>query len=196
MDTGRATGSAATGSAATGRPAVKAPFEAVVEQHGPTVLRVCRVLLAQHDAEDAWAETFLAALRAYPQLPADANVQAWLVTIARRKAIDLLRAAKRAAVPVGAVPDTVICPATPGAGDPDVWEAVGRLPDRQRLVVAYRYAAGLSYAEIAEILGGRVDAARRAAADGLKNLRRRYAGTNSTDQPDATGGADPRGALR
>jgi DNA-directed RNA polymerase specialized sigma24 family protein len=48
-------------------------------------------LLGPVDADDAWSETFLSALRAYPRLPADANVEAWLVTIAHRKAIDLIR---------------------------------------------------------------------------------------------------------
>jgi DNA-directed RNA polymerase specialized sigma24 family protein len=38
--------------------------------------------------------------------------------------------------------------------------------------------AGLPYAEIAEIIGGTVDAARRAAADGIKNLRDNYPGAN------------------
>ena len=39
-------------------------------------------------------------MRAYPDLPADANVEAWLVTIAHRKAIDVTRAAARRAIPV------------------------------------------------------------------------------------------------
>ena len=43
---------------------MKQRFEKVVAQHGGTVLRVCRVLLGAHDAQDAWSETFLAALRA------------------------------------------------------------------------------------------------------------------------------------
>ena len=34
-----------------------------------------------------------------------------------------------------------------------------------------RYLAGMSYAEIAAVIGGTVDAARRAAADGQKKLR-------------------------
>ena len=70
----------------------KHPFEKVVADHGATVLRVCRVLLAGPDADDACSETFLAALRAYPDLPETANTEAWLVTIAHRRAIDLLRA--------------------------------------------------------------------------------------------------------
>src|SRR5579871_4110909 len=65
------------------------PFEAVVADHGGTVLRVCRVLLSEPDADDAWSETFLAAMRAYPDLAPTANVEAWLVTIAHRKAIDV-----------------------------------------------------------------------------------------------------------
>ena len=84
---------------------MKPPFEKLVERHGGTVLRVCRVVLGVHDAEDAWSETFLAAMRAYPDLPGDANTEAWLVTIAHRKAIDVLRARKRQPAPVGDVPE-------------------------------------------------------------------------------------------
>ena len=61
-------------------------FEHVVAEHGTTVLRVCRAIVGPADADDAWSETFLAAMRAYPELPGDANVEAWLVTIAHRKA--------------------------------------------------------------------------------------------------------------
>ena len=58
--------------------------------------------------------------------------------------------------------------------DGDLWQAVGALPEKQRQAVAYHYVAGLAYAEIAGILGGTTDAARRAAADGVKNLRKNY----------------------
>ncbi|MGB9226388.1 RNA polymerase sigma factor, partial [Mycobacterium sp.] len=78
---------------------VKPQFEAVVSQHGATVLRVVRAVVGRSDADDAWSETFLAAMKAYPQLPADANVEAWLVTIAHRKALDITRAASRRALP-------------------------------------------------------------------------------------------------
>ncbi len=155
---------------------MKQPFEKVVAQHGATVLRVCRVILGRHDAEDAWSETFLSAMRAYPDLPETANVEAWLVTIAHRKAIDVLRAAKRNPLPVEEVPEAPTILGVPGSGDPDLWAAVARLPNKQRQAIAYHYVAGLAYAEIAEILGGTVDAARRAAADGLKNLRTNYPG--------------------
>ncbi|GAA1839799.1 RNA polymerase sigma factor [Pseudonocardia ailaonensis] len=155
---------------------MKQPLEKVVAQHGPTVLRVCRVVLGPHDAEDAWSETFIAAMRAYPDLPETANVEAWLVTIAHRKAIDVVRAAKRKPVPVEETPDSHTTLGIPDSEDPDLWAAVGRLPTKQRQVVAYHYVAGLAYADIAQIVGGTTDAARRAAADGLKSLRRNYPG--------------------
>ena len=150
---------------------VKEPFESVVATHGATVLRVCRAVLGP-DADDAWSETFLAALRAHPDLPPDANVEAWLVTIAHRKAIDVTRAAGRHAVPVDELPERTD-PARPDA-DPDLATAVRRLPPKQRQAVAYHYLAGLSYAEVAAVVGGSTDAARRAAADGVATLRRTY----------------------
>src|SRR5690242_16066299 len=136
---------------------MKQPFEKVVEQHGGTVLRVCRVLLGVHDAEDAWSETFLAAMRAYPDLPVDANLEAWLVTIAHRKAIDVTRAAARRAIPVARLPDDAVAPAADSAGDrldSDLAGAVARLPAKQKQAVAYHYLAGLPYTDVAAIVGG------------------------------------------
>ena len=148
----------------------KQPFEAVVAAHGATVLRVCRAVLGSADADDAWSETFLSAMKSYPDLPADANVEAWLVTIAHRKAIDVTRAAARRAVPVADPPEQATGAASEGTG----WlaEALARLPAKQKQAVAYHYLAGLPYAEIAAILGGSTDAARRAAADGIASLRK------------------------
>ncbi len=162
---------------------MKQPFEKVVEQHGGTVLRVCRVVLGAHDAEDAWSETFLAALRAYQDLPDDANAEAWLVTIAHRKAIDVLRSRKRQPAPVGDLPDAPTTLGVPGDHDGDLWRAVAALPDKQRQAVAYHYVAGLAYAEIAALLGGSTDAVRRAAADGIKSLRKRYPGAAMEGAP-------------
>jgi RNA polymerase sigma factor (sigma-70 family) len=152
----------------------KRPFEAVVTEHGAMVLRVCRAVLGGADAEDAWSETFLAALKAYPELPDDANVEAWLVTVAHRKAIDVVRAAARRAVPVAAVPESSSAPGTDGR-DLDLAAAVAGLPRRQREAVAYHYLGGLPYQEVADVIGGTAEAARRAAADGIAKLRKTYA---------------------
>jgi RNA polymerase sigma factor (sigma-70 family) len=150
---------------------IKRPFEEVVAEHGATVLRVCRAVLGPADADDAWSETFLAALKAYPDLPPDANVEAWLVTIAHRKAIDVIRAAARRAVPVADVPES---PAPADGRDLDLAAAIAALPRRQREAVAYHYLGGLPYQEVAAVIGGSTDAARRSAADGIAKLRRTY----------------------
>lgn len=150
------------------------PFEQIVTEYGHTVLRVCRAVLGPTDADDAWSETFLAALRAYPDLPADANVEAWLVTIAHRKAIDVIRAAARRPVAVDPLPER---PSPSGGADDwdgDLWAALSALPYKQRTAVAYHYLAGLPYREVAAITGGTTDAARRAAADGVRTLRTTY----------------------
>lgn len=150
------------------------PFEDVVAEHGATVLRVCRAVVGPDDAEDAWSETFLSALRAYPQLPPDTNVEAWLVTIAHRRAIDAGRARSRRPVPTDDFAERPATHSDPATRDDGLWTALRRLPDKQRLAVAYHHIGGLSFAEIAGLLGNSPDAARRAAADGIKTLRQTY----------------------
>ncbi|WP_420159110.1 RNA polymerase sigma factor [Nocardiopsis sp. CNT-189] len=154
---------------------MKEPFEQAVKRHGATVLRVCRAVLGPGpDADDAWSETFLAALRSWPELPEDANVEAWLVRVAHRKAIDAARSRSRRAVPTEDVPERPSPLGNPGGDEHGLWEAVAALPERQRLAVAYHYFGGLPYAEAAELIGGSADAVRRAAADGVKSLRRTH----------------------
>lgn len=148
------------------------PFEAVVAEHGARVLRVCRAVVGPDAAEDAWSETFLAALVAYPRLRPGSDVAAWLVTIAHRKAVDVVRARARHAVPVGEVPEGRAT--DPEPPDAALWAAVAALPTRQRQCVAYRYLGDLSYADVAALVGGTEAAARRAAADGVAALRRTH----------------------
>ena len=159
----------------------KPPFELAVSRHGATVLRVCRAALgAGPDAEDAWSETFLAALRRWPDLPEDSNVEAWLVRVATRKTIDVARARARRAVPTDRVTelggadhrDGVDAAIDPAERDGDVWGVVAALPDRQREAIAYHYLGGLRHTETAELTGSTPAAVRRAAADGLAALRR------------------------
>lgn len=148
------------------------PFEQIVQEHGAVVMRVCRALLPPVDADDAWAETFLAAMQAYPRLRPDSNVRGWLVTIAHRKAIDQLRAAKRRPVPAGDLPETPTSdPVDDTAG---LRAALEALPPKQRGAVVAHYLADLPYAEVARIIDSSEAAARRSAADGIANLRQRY----------------------
>lgn len=140
------------------------------------VMRVCRALLGPTDAEDAWSETFIAALRAYPRLRPDSNVRAWLVTIAHRKAIDHLRATVRAPLPVGELPEQAVEDVVVER-DEDLWGALEALPFKQRGAIAYHHLAGLPYAEVGVLLDSSEAAARRSAADGIANLRKHTRGS-------------------
>ena len=148
------------------------PFQRFLDAHREDVLRFLVASVGRHDADDAFQETFLSALRAYPRLGPESNLRAWVLTIAHRKAIDVHRARGRDPVPVAEIHDRAHG-SPQAAGEPeDHWERVRALPARQREVLTLRYAADLTHAEIAIALGCTEAAARRAAADGLKNLRK------------------------
>ena len=77
----------------------------------------------------------------------------WLATIAHRKAIDRHRAAARAPVPAGALPDRPSPHGIPTEPHTGLWAAVRALPPKQRGAVAYHYLADLPYAEVGRLLG-------------------------------------------
>lgn len=171
------------------------PFDEVVRRHGATVLRVCRAVVGPGpDADDAWSETFLSALRAWPA-PVD-NVEAWLVRIAHRRTIDLIRGRERRAVPMAEPsPSGPRPPADPDSeATGEIWAAVADLPERQRLAVAYHWFGGLPHTETAELTGSTPAAVRRAAADGLATLRRVLAAEPGPDIPSAGESPSPRRA--
>ncbi len=154
------------------------------EQHGRMVFAICRLVLRDHDeAEDASQQTFLSAHRSLlggtePQDPA-----AWLATIARNEC----RRRRRA-------PDTVVVPLDDDQatldGDPQrtfaqseeielLCQALAELPASQRQAVVLREFYGLSYPEIAAVLGASGPAvesllfkARRRLQERLRPLRR------------------------
>ncbi|MGP9725223.1 RNA polymerase sigma factor [Corynebacterium sp. AOP40-9SA-29] len=164
------------------------PFDEAVRRHGATVLRVCRAVLGPGpDADDAWSESFLAALRSWPELPDDTNVEAWLVRVAHRKAVDITRARARHAVPSDDLPEQASAlgnpEGSPGQDEHGVWAAVTALPERQRLAIAYHYLGGLPHTETAGIIGGTPEAVRRAASDGIRSLRTTYRAEGHTKGP-------------
>jgi RNA polymerase sigma factor (sigma-70 family) len=144
------------------------PFQTLIDEHAGDVMAVLRGSVGRAGAEDCFQETFLAALRAYPRLRPDSNLQAWVLTIAHRKALDHHRARARSPVP-GDVPEVPVAAAEPA--DEAVWERVRALPAKQRAALTLRYGADLDYDGIAAALKCSPDAARRSVHEGLKKLR-------------------------
>lgn len=145
------------------------PFEVFLDRHSSVVWRYLVAHVGPDAAQDCWQETFLAALKAYPRAARDSNLKAWVLTIAQRKAIDSARAAKRRAVPTETLPEEGRHDSLP---DPELWEQVSVLPNKQRLAVLHRFVSDLRYAEIGALIGSSEAAARRSVHEGIKRLRK------------------------
>ena len=148
------------------------PFQDLVDAHKDDVYRLLMAMVGRPDADDCFQETFISALRAYPSLRQDSNLRAWLHTIARRKALDRIRARRPAAVLEDHEPWLAV-PGDPEATS-DLWHAVSLLPEKQRLAITYRYAVGLTSAETATLAGGSDASVRQNTRDALRKLRSVY----------------------
>jgi RNA polymerase sigma factor (sigma-70 family) len=154
------------------------PFQAALDEHRDAVARFIVASVGRQEADDCLQETLLSALRAYPRLRPDSNVRAWLLTIARNKAMDSHRSRKRQAVPVGAAVDEAgFAEDDVRADGPDeeLWTAVRELPTKQRAAVTLRFVNDLSHREIATVLDCSEAAARRSLHEGLAKLREGWA---------------------
>ena len=156
-------------------------FAALVERHGPMVLRVCRSRLGdRHDAEDVCQEAFVKAWRALGRFRDDAPFRPWLLRIVANEARNARRAAgRRAGLVVRAVEDRPSADAAPSVEEAVllveqrrlVLAAVESLGDRDRDVISCRYLAGLSEAETARVLGCRVGTVKSRCSRALARLR-------------------------
>jgi RNA polymerase sigma factor (sigma-70 family) len=144
------------------------PFERFYEEQRGTVLAQLRGMLGRDAAEDAFQETFLRALRAYPTLEHGQYLRAWVLQIARNVAIDVLR---RSRVTSAEVPDLE------SVDEPLPYEELRRLtaslPQKERAAVYLRYGYDLSYEDIGDALGSSAEAARQAASSGVRRLRKK-----------------------
>jgi RNA polymerase sigma factor (sigma-70 family) len=136
------------------------------DEHKDAVFAHLRRLLGQ-GAEDAFQETFLRALRAYPALREGRHLRAWVFTIATRIAIDETRRGR----PRGDMPELASEDALPPHAE--LGPMTDELPPKERAAVVLRYGFDLPYDEIAAALGSSEDAARQAASSGVRRLRER-----------------------
>ena len=152
-------------------------FAALVERHGPVVLRACRgVLRDEHEAQDAFQATFLILARKGRTLWVRDSLAPWLHRVAcrvagrarvvaeRRRRLER-RAAER---PPGR---------SPGEGCRELaailHEEVDRLPDRYRGPVVLCDLDGRTYEEAARALGCPQGTVKSRLARGRERLRRR-----------------------
>lgn len=142
------------------------PFQSLVDEHGDGVRRFLVSMVGPHDAADCWQETMLSALTAYPSLRHRDNLRGWLFTIAHHKAVDC---ARRRVPADGREPDRPV--PGPEPDDDGLWDAVRRLPDKQRAAVTCRYVLDLPYREIGVVVGCTEGAARQNVRAGLRTLR-------------------------
>jgi len=145
-------------------------FERFYESHRNEIWAFLVRRLGRERAEDAFQETFLRALRAYPRLEHGRHLRAWAYTIAGRVAIDELR--RRAEF---ASDNLSQAPAVED-GRPayaELEHLAADLPPTERAAVVLRYGYDLDYEEIGAALGSSAEAARQAASSGVRRLRRK-----------------------
>jgi RNA polymerase sigma factor (sigma-70 family) len=141
------------------------PFELFYLEQRNAVLRLLRRRLGSSAAEDAFQETFLRALAAYPRLQHAEHLRSWVLTIASNVAIDTLRRAK----PTGEVPELPHEDVRPAYEE--LGELTDGLPPKERAAVVLRYGYDLTYEQIAAALDSTPVAARPAASAGVRRLR-------------------------
>jgi RNA polymerase sigma factor (sigma-70 family) len=132
-------------------------FAGLVKRHGPLVWGVCRRVLDQHDAEDAFQATFLVLFRKAASIRHAEKLPSWLHGVARQTALQLRRGITRRRVrerPITHVPE-------PAMVEHDVWRDVrplldqelSRLPEKYRVVVLLCDLEGQTRKEVAQQLG-------------------------------------------
>jgi RNA polymerase sigma factor (sigma-70 family) len=143
------------------------PFERFYEQHRDEIYAFLVRKVGRDRAEDAFQETFLRALRAYPNLRHGEHLRAWAFTIASRIAIDEHRRTR----PHGELPELGREDGRPAFAELE--HLADELPPTERAAVVLRYGYDLDYADIGAALGSTASAARQAASSGIRRLRQK-----------------------
>ena len=128
------------------------------------------------DADDLVQECYLRALKGWHQFDGQGTRQSWLFQIARRTCSDWFRRTRRSRMATSL--DTageVVEPPLSGGPNTDeieaIWTVIRGLQPEQSEVIHLRFAAGLSYAEIADVLRIPVGTVRSRLHRGLNSVR-------------------------
>lgn len=134
-----------------------AAFAALVRRHGPMVWGVCRRLLEQHDAEDAFQATFLVLVRKAASIVSRERVGNWLYGVAHQTALQARRNITRRRAREKQVMDVP----EPAVAQQDLWrdlqplldQELSQLPDAYREVIVLSDLEGKTRKEVARQLG-------------------------------------------
>ncbi|RKN47742.1 sigma-70 family RNA polymerase sigma factor [Micromonospora endolithica] len=136
------------------------------------VRRFLAVLISPAEADDLTQETFLRAVRALPSFAGRSSARTWLLTIARRTAVDHVRAgtSRPRTVPMSDRYDSPDL-ARDGFDRQVVLERlIAGLPAERREAFVATQVLGLSYAEAAEVCGCPVGTIRSRVARAREDL--------------------------
>ncbi len=145
----------------------KASFERLYRELLPGLYRLAQSLLrSEADAQDAVQQAALNAYRALPRMKPGLE-RAYVTRVVVNECRNIQRARRRV-TPVAALEETAAPFAPP---DPDLRQAVGRLPEELRLALLLKYMEGYTEKEIA----GTLDISVAAVKGRLLRARRRLA---------------------
>jgi RNA polymerase sigma factor (sigma-70 family) len=131
-------------------------FEVAFERHGAGILAFCRHMLgSREEAEDAVQHTFAAAFRDLGRGgERRIALKPWLYTIARNRCVSLLRARREQTSELHDIPTDGLSEQVERRAElRELLADVRELPDEQRAALLLAEAAGLSHAEVAQVLG-------------------------------------------
>src|SRR3970282_2105391 len=156
-------------------------FGALYERYVFRVFRHVYYLTSDpHTAADLTAQTFLHALEAIPRYEVrGVPFLAWLLRIAYNLTLNHRKVRKNGTAPLPEpleVQGTIYSPEASCEAKADgerVWEGVRRLRADQRQVIVMRFIDGLSYPDIARVLGKSIRAVRVIQYRAMCALRRR-----------------------
>ncbi len=157
--------------------AAELAFAALVERHGPMVLRVCQsVLRERHDAEDAFQATFLILVRKAASIRKQSSVGSWLHGVAFRIACCQKGASARRCRHEQRVAERSAAPAVQEDRDElasVLHEELDRLPEKYRSPILLCYFESLTHEQAARRLCWPVGTVRSRLARGREQLRGR-----------------------
>jgi RNA polymerase sigma-70 factor (ECF subfamily) len=161
---------------------------ALYEQHGATVLGICRRLLRDPaEAEDAAQQTFLSAQRALQNGSRPREPAAWLATIARNECVARTHARAREPLPTDAEPPATSADTHAEAvrreSVENLRDALESLPGQQREAILLREMRGLSYDEVASSLAVTPAAVESLLFRARKGLQLRLRGASAALSP-------------